>query len=106
MVEVGTIGGVGLVFKTGMFAMFLMYMIFFIVGTPVLWLVGRFFKLTMFLSLLGVTIVTSLVFIPFSFIVVENFSEYNEHIFNVYTFIGLMLGMFLYAFTFFKLRKK
>ena len=106
MVSFGTVGDLGSILTLGIVPMLLSYLVFLLVGSPVLWLFSHFFKVTMLTSMVSSIFVALIVLIPFSLSIVENFSNYNDDMFNVFTLIGSLLGVVVYAVSFFLLRKK
>jgi hypothetical protein len=106
MVSFGTMGDLSTIVTLGIVPMLLSYIIFLVVGSSVLWFVGRFFDVTIFSSVFGSMIAAAIILIPFSLGVINNLPEYNDYIFNIFTFLGLLFGVFIHAFTFFYFSKK
>ena len=106
MVSFGTVGNLGSILTLGIVPMLLSYIVYLLVGSPVLWLLGYFFKVTMLTSMVSSIFVALIVLIPFSLGVVDYFSDYNNYMFNFFTLIGLLLSVVVYAVAFFLLSKK
>ena len=106
MVSVGTVGDLGTILTLGIVPMLLSYIVFLLVGSPILWLLSHFFKVTMLTSIVSSIFIALIVLIPFSLSVAVYFSDYNNYMFSVFTLLGLLFSVAVYAVTFFWLSKK
>ena len=106
MLSFGTAGDLGTILMLGITPMLLSYITLLLVGSPILWLLIRFFKVTIITSIVGTTIITAIALIPFSLSIVENIPDYNAHLFNIFTLMGMLLSVIIYAVTFLQLGTK